>query len=90
MSDFYDDGAAYITLINGEIRETLYERDNGDIVNSEGEVIANKNDDDFDDKMDDYDEGWRESNWSRSDWANFYSCDERDVEDCMDDDDRWD
>lgn len=89
MSDFYDDGEAYITLINGEIRETLYERDNGDIVNSEGEVIANKNDDDFDEKMDDYDESWRESNWSRSDWANFYGCDERDVDDCMDDD-RWD
>lgn len=32
---------------------------------------------------------WRESNWSRSDWANFYGCDERDVDDCIDDDDRW-
>lgn len=89
MSGFYSE-EPYITLINGEIHETLYERDNGDIVDSEGEVIANKNDDDFDERMDDYDESWRESNWSRSDWANFYGCDERDVEDCMDDDDRWD
>lgn len=53
MSDFYD---VYRTLRNDEISETLYEADNGDIMNSEGEVIANKNDDDFDDKMDDYEE----------------------------------
>lgn len=87
MSDFYN---TYKTLRNDEISETLYEADNGDIMNSEGEVIANKNDDDFYDKMDDYEEDWRESNWSRSDWANFYGCDEKDVDDCMDDDDRWD
>lgn len=87
MSDFYD---VYKTLRNDEVSETLYEADNGDIMNSEGEVIANKNDDDFDDKMDDYEEEWRETNWSRSDWADFYGCDEKDVDDCMDDDDRWD
>lgn len=51
MSDFYD---VYKTLRNDEVSEILYEADNGDIMNSEGEVIANKNDDDFDDKMDDY------------------------------------
>lgn len=83
MSDFYD---VYKTLRNDEVSETLYEADNGDIMNSEGEVIANKNDD----KMDDYEEEWRETNWSRSDWADFYGCDEKDVDDCMDDDDRWD
>lgn len=87
MSDFYD---VYKTLRNDEVSEILYEADNGDIMNSEGEVIANKNDDDFDDKMDDYEEEWRETNWSRSDWADFYGCDEKDVDDCMDDDDRWD
>lgn len=87
MSDFYD---VYKTLRNDEVSETLYEADNDDIMNSEGEVIANKNDDDFDDKMDDYEEEWRETNWSRSDWADFYGCDEKDVDDCMDDDDRWD
>lgn len=91
MSDFYDeDNNVFRTMRNDEISENLYERENGDIVNEEGFLVANRNDDNFEDRLDEYEEDWRDTNWSRADWADFYGCDEKDVQDCVDDDDRWD
>lgn len=90
MSDFYDeDGNVFRTMRNDEVWENLYERDNGDIVTGDGYLVANKDDSNFEDRLDEYEEDWRNSNWSRSDWADWYGCDEKDVEDCMDDDDAY-
>lgn len=53
---------------------------------SDGSFICDVDDEERQDKIDEYKEGWRETHWDNSDWADYYGCDEDDVEDCMDDD----
>ena len=75
----------YKTIRNGEVSTTLEKDQNGDIWD-EDTYVTNINNPDFEDELDEYEEGWKEVNWSRSDWADYYGCDEEDVDDCMDDD----
>lgn len=74
------------TLHNQKVSETLYEMPDGDIVNSKNFVIANRNDADFRDKVDDFVDEWLEVNWSQKDQADWYGCDEDGVDDVIDGD----
>ena len=49
-------------------------------------VICDNDDEEYQDKIDEHKEEWHEVNWSTEDWADYYGCDEDDVEDAMDDD----
>jgi hypothetical protein len=44
------------------------------------------NNDSFDDALEEFECGWREVHWNRSDWADWYGCDEDEVDDVIDDD----
>lgn len=72
-------------ISNGEESAYFVKKEDG-IYCSDGTFICDKDDEEFQDKIDEYKESWREVNWSQSDWADYYGCDEEDVEDCMDDD----
>ena len=61
---------------------------NGDIWDGET-FVTNINNPDYEDELDDYEEGWRETNWSQKDWGDYYGVDEDEVEDAMDDDLGW-
>ena len=92
--DEYDleiDGTVIKHISNGEDSVNIIQKENGDIVSDENDYIGNINDLDIDDKISFYEDEWREVNWNRSDWADWFGCDEEDVEDCMDNDMRdWD
>lgn len=79
----------YRRIHNNEFSETLYKRKNGDIVASDGYYIANIKDKDCEDKVEDFVEGWFETHWSVKDWANWYGCEEEEVEYIMDSDSYW-
>ena len=76
----------YKTISNQEICTVLLEDVNGNISEENEGFICNINDDDFEDKIDEFEENWKEVNWSRADWADYYGCDEDDVDDCMEED----
>lgn len=90
MDDYFDDGFTQDKLIktisNGEDSVRIYEKENGDVYSTDGDFHSNSHNDDFQDELDTYEEEWREVNWNTSDWADYYGCNESDVQDCMDDD----
>jgi len=70
---------------NNEESAYFVEKEDG-VYCSDGSFICDVDDEEKQDKIDEYKEGWRETHWDNSDWADYYGCDEDDVEDCMDDD----
>ena len=88
FKDFDDDifGQPYRTISNGEESVNIYKRPDGELISDEGTSFGNINDDEIDDKLDSFESEWRETHWSKSDWADYYGCDESQVDDCMDDD----
>lgn len=73
-------------ISNGEQSVRIYEMDDGSVRSSDNNFFANINDSDLDDAIEVFEDGWRETHWNRSDWADYYGCDEDEVSDCMDDD----
>ena len=88
MEDYLEEmGARLIkTISNGEESVEIYQFENGEIRSSDDCFSANINDESFEDELDEFEEGWRETHWNRSDWADYYGCDEDEVDDAMDDD----
>ena len=88
MEDYFEEmGGKVIKIIsNGEESVYIYQFENGDVRSSDGNFLSNVNDDSFDDALEEFECGWREVHWNRSDWADYYGCDEDEVDDCMDDD----
>ena len=80
------DGNIIRHISNGEESINIIQKENGDVVSDEDDKIGNINDSDIEDKIDEFEDVWRETHWNRSDWADYYGCDEDDIEDCMDDD----
>lgn len=70
---------------NGEDSDYFVRKEDG-IYCSDGTFICDNDDEEYQDKIDEHKEGWYETNWNTSDWADYYGCDEDDVEDAMDDD----
>ena len=78
-------------ISNGETSVNIVLHGKDVVSDEDNYYIGDINDEDIEDKIDEFAEGWREVNWNRSDWAYYYGCDEEDVEDCMNDDIRdWD
>jgi len=70
---------------NNEESDYFVEKEDG-IYCSDGTFICDVDDEERQDKIDEYKEDWHETHWDKSDWADYYGCDESDVDDCMDDD----
>jgi len=73
-------------LSKGDESCTIVQTKNGDILTDEEFHITNINEPDWEDKVDEFTEEWNETHWDNSDWADYYGCDESQVQDCMDDD----
>jgi hypothetical protein len=88
MKDYFEEmgGKLIKTISNGEESVYIYELENGDVQSSDGNFFSNVNDDSFDDALEEFECGWREVHWNREDWADWYGCDEDEVDDVMDDD----
>ena len=88
MEDYFEEMSGKIikTISNGEESVYIYQFENGDVRSSDGNFFSNINDDYFDDALEEFECGWREVHWNRSDWADWYGCDEDEVDDAMDDD----
>lgn len=93
MEDFwFDDFDDYEGLevlkhiSNSENSVDIIRKENDDVVTDEGYIIGSMNDTDIDDKIEEFAESWREVHWNRSDWADWYGCDEDDLDDAMDND----
>lgn len=91
MEDYFEelDGELIKTISNGEKSVYIYQFENGDVRSSDGNFFGNVNDDCFDDALEEFECDWREVNWNRSDWVDWYGCDEDEVDDCMDSDSYW-
>ena len=88
MENYFEemDGKVIKIISNGEESVYIYQFENGDVRSSDGNFFGNISDDCFDDALEEFECGWREIHWNRSDWADWYGCDEDEVDDCMDDD----
>ena len=73
------------TISNGEESVRIVEKEDG-VYSSDGDFICSLDDEELEDKVNEYAEGWRETHWNRSDWADYYGCDEDSLDDAMDDD----
>lgn len=74
------------TVTNGEESVDILLMDDGRIMVEDEYVLCRIDDENYEDKIDEFAEEWRETHWNISDWADYYGCDENQVEDCMDDD----
>lgn len=88
--DCYDDfdankDSVLKVISNGEESVCIYKKDNGEVYSSDGHFFSNINHDDFEDALDEFECGWREVHWNHSDWADYYGCNENEVDDYMDD-----
>ena len=88
MENYFEESNSKLikTISNGEESVGIYQLENGDVRSSDGNFFANVNDDSFDDALDEFECKWREMHWNHSDWADYYGCDEDEVDDVMDDD----
>ena len=88
MEDYFEEinGKVIKIISNGEESVYIYRFENGDVRSSDGNFFLNINDDSFDDALEEFECGWREVHWNRSDWADYYGCDEDEIDDVMDDD----
>ena len=73
-------------ISNGETSVNIVKRGNDVIVDEDDFYICDINDSDLEDKIDDFENDWLETNWTRADWAYHYGCDEDELDDVMDDD----
>lgn len=87
-SDFDEDiFELYRTISNGEESVKIYKRPDAELISSDGERLGNVDDDDeIDDKLDSYEAEWKETHFSKADRADYYGCNENEVDDCIDDD----
>ena len=78
MEDYFEEmnGKVIKTISNGEESVGIYQLENGDVRSSDGNFLSNINDDSFDDALEEFECGWREVHWNRSDWADYYGCNE--------------
>lgn len=74
------------TISNGEHSVSIYQKEDGRVFSSDNNFFSNINNDDFDDALEEFECGWRETHWNTSDWADWYGCDEKDLADAMDND----
>lgn len=90
MCQYFEDEEFSGNLIrhvtNGETSVNIVRHGNDVVCDEDDFYIGDINDEDIKDKIDEFAEEWQEINWNTSDWAEYYGCDEEDVEDCMDDD----
>ena len=88
MENYFEESNSKLikTISNGEESVGIYQLENGDVRSSDGNFFSNINDDSFDDVLEEFECGRREVHWNRSDWADYYGCDEDEVDDVMDDD----
>lgn len=88
MENYFEESNSKLikTISNGEESVGIYQLENGDVRSSDGNFFLNINDDSFDDALEEFECGWREVHWNRLDWADYYGCDEDEVDDVMDDD----
>ena len=84
FDEFDDELIRHIS--NGETSVNIVKRGNDIVCDENNHYICDINDEEIEDKIDEFEEEWREVNWNRSDWADWYGCDEDQVDDCMDDD----
>lgn len=83
----YPKGTKVIRRIsNQETSVKLYQFPDGRIVDSYDDVIGHIDDENIEDVLEEYEEDWRNSHWDKSDYADYYGCDEDEVDDYMDDD----
>lgn len=78
-------GSFYKKISNGEKSTILYKNDKGDVHSDDEEYIGNVNDNDFEDKLNEYEEEWHEINWTTHDYAEHLGCDDDEVEEVMTD-----
>ena len=88
MENYFEESNSKLnkTISNGEESVEIYQLENGDVRSSDGNFFSNINDDSFDDALEEFECGWRDVHWNRSYWADYYGCDEDEVDDVMDDD----
>ena len=70
---------------NGEDSDYFVRKEDG-IYCSDGTFICDNDDEEYQDKIDEHKEEWRECNWSTEDYADYYGVDPEDVDDAMDND----
>lgn len=81
----YETGNIIKRVSNGEESIYFVEKSDG-VYCSDGTFICSLDDEDLMDKVEEYGCGWREVHWNRSDWADYYGCDEDQLDDAMDND----
>lgn len=74
------------TISNKDTSVRIVKRADNEVYSDDGIYIGNAEDEDFEDKLYDFEEDWHNANWDNSDLADWYGCDEDEVEDAMDDD----
>ncbi|MBP5422599.1 MAG: hypothetical protein J6Y78_09180 [Paludibacteraceae bacterium] len=82
----FDTGKVIDKVSNGEKTDYFVLSTSNGIYCTDGTFICDANDPDYQDKIDEYKDSWLEVNWTQSDWAEYYGCDEDEVDDVMDDD----
>lgn len=81
-------GDFYKKISNGEESVILYKNNKGDVHSdeeNEDSYIGNVNDNDFDDKLEEFEEEWNEIHWTTQDYADHFGCEVNEVEDVMQD-----
>ena len=91
MYEGFDIEKVITTFSNGENSIDILLLRNGDVISSDNDYICDINDNHVESKIEEFGYGWRQVHWNRKDYADWYNCDEDEVEDFMDDDLRdWD
>lgn len=87
MPDFDENPeySVYKTLSKGDKHCTLYRNKDGMVYSDNGCFIGNLNNDDWEDSLEVFIDGWYEVTWDSSDYADYFGCDEEDVNECLDD-----
>ena len=65
---------------NGEHHGSVVLEDDGKVYGSNNIYICDYDDEERDDKIEEYIDNWYESHWSQKDWADYYGCDESDLD----------
>lgn len=76
-------GTTIKVLSNDRFFTRIYEDDDGDVFDSEDSFICNVDDEDYEEKLADYEKNWYANHLNSSDYASMLNCDEDDVDDCM-------
>lgn len=76
-------GTTIKVISNDRAYTRLYYLDDGSVYDSDDTYICNMNDEDYEDKITEYENNWYENNLSSRDYSNMLNCNEDDVDDCM-------